>query len=143
MILISSKEEVRVSPDALDEPGRSKLNAGGRLDSWKEIAAYLGRSVRSVQRWERAEGLPVLRHQHVKGVTVYAYRHEVDQWREEGRTTLYNAAPATSGDGRVLSEQFCSGKAGGWTRLNRLRLLLHGHIRRRLLAEENVDSGRE
>jgi hypothetical protein len=66
MILISSKEEVRVSHDALDEPGRSKLNAGGRLDSWKEIAAYLGRSVRSVQRWERAEGLPVLRHQHVK-----------------------------------------------------------------------------
>ena len=49
MILISSKEEVRVSHDALDEPGRSKLNAGGRLDSWKEIAAYLGRSVRS---WE-------------------------------------------------------------------------------------------
>ena len=24
-----------------------------RLDSWKEIAAYLGRGVRTVQRWER------------------------------------------------------------------------------------------
>jgi hypothetical protein len=32
-----------------------------RLDSWKEIAAYLGRSIRTVQRWEREEGLPVHR----------------------------------------------------------------------------------
>ena len=32
-----------------------------RLDSWKEIAAYLGRGIRTVQRWERDEGLPVHR----------------------------------------------------------------------------------
>lgn len=31
----------------------------GRLDSWKEIAVYLGRDVRTVQRWERREGLPI------------------------------------------------------------------------------------
>jgi hypothetical protein len=29
------------------------------LGSWKEIAAYLGRDVRTVQRWEKKEGLPV------------------------------------------------------------------------------------
>jgi hypothetical protein len=32
-----------------------------RLDSWKEIASYLGRGVRTVQRWECEEGLPVHR----------------------------------------------------------------------------------
>ena len=37
---------------------------GDRLDSWKEIAAYLGRGVRTVQRWEREEGLPVHRLAH-------------------------------------------------------------------------------
>jgi len=86
MIPIPSKEEVRVSHDALDEPCGSTVNACDRLDSWKEIAAYLRRSVRCVQRWERTEGLPVLCHQHAKGATVYAYRREVDRWWEEGRS---------------------------------------------------------
>ena len=35
-----------------------------RLDSWKEIATFLNRGVRTVQRWEATEGLPVRRHQH-------------------------------------------------------------------------------
>jgi DNA-binding transcriptional regulator YiaG len=32
-----------------------------RLDSWKEIARYLNRDVRTVQRWEETDGLPVYR----------------------------------------------------------------------------------
>src|SRR5262249_14459681 len=36
---------------------------GDRLDSWKEIAAYFNRDKRTVQRWERQEGMPVYRHQ--------------------------------------------------------------------------------
>ena len=57
-----------------------------RLDSWKEIASYLGRGVRTVQRWERVEGLPVRRHQHDKRGTVFALPSEIDEWlraREE------------------------------------------------------------
>ena len=51
-----------------------------RLDSWKEIAAYLRRSVRTVTRWEREEGLPVHRHLHSKSGSVYAYKAELDAW---------------------------------------------------------------
>jgi hypothetical protein len=39
-----------------------------RLDSWKEIAAYLKRDVTTVQRWEKREGMPVHRHLHEKRV---------------------------------------------------------------------------
>jgi Tol biopolymer transport system component len=59
-----------------------------RLDSWKEIASYLGRGVRTVQRWEREEGLPVHRLAHEKRGSVYADKHEVDAWWESRRQTL-------------------------------------------------------
>src|SRR5262245_41575765 len=51
-----------------------------RLDSWKEIAAFLRRDVRTAQRWEKKEGLPVHRHQHEKLGSVYAFRAELTQW---------------------------------------------------------------
>jgi len=51
-----------------------------RLDSWKEIAAYLNRDVTTVQRWEKREGMPVHRHQHDRMGTVYASRVELDAW---------------------------------------------------------------
>ena len=51
-----------------------------KLVSWKEIATYLGREVRTVQRWEETEGLPVHRHEHLKKSTVYAYASELDVW---------------------------------------------------------------
>ena len=51
-----------------------------RLDSWKEIAAYLNRDVTTVQRWEKREGMPVHRHQHDRMGSVYASRAELDAW---------------------------------------------------------------
>ena len=36
------------------------------LESWKQIAAYLDRSERTVRRWEASEGLPVHRREHEK-----------------------------------------------------------------------------
>ena len=51
-----------------------------RLDSWKEIAAYLKRDVTTVQRWEKREGMPVRRHVHGKLGSVYAFRSELDVW---------------------------------------------------------------
>ena len=57
------------------------LPAPDRLDSWKEIAAYLNRSERTVRRWEAKEELPVHRLQHDKRGSVYAYTRELDAWR--------------------------------------------------------------
>jgi len=71
-----------------DEPLES------RLDSWKEIAAYLGRGIRTVQRWEREEGLPVHRLLHEKRGSIYARRDELTAWWESRRLTL--AAPSAS-----------------------------------------------
>jgi len=51
-----------------------------RLDSWKEIAAYLNRDVTTVQRWEKREGMPVHRHVHDKRGSVYALADELDEW---------------------------------------------------------------
>jgi TolB-like protein len=57
----------------------------GRLDSWKEIAAYLKRDVTTVQRWEKREGMPVHRHVHDKGGSVYALTEELNDWIQSRR----------------------------------------------------------
>jgi hypothetical protein len=51
------------------------------LESWKQIAAYLRRSERTVRRWETSEGLPVHRREHGRQDSVFAYRHELEAWR--------------------------------------------------------------
>src|SRR5919109_2918767 len=59
-----------------------------RLDSWKEIAAYLNRDVTTVQRWEKREGMPVHRHLHDKRGSVYALSSEIDAWRQSRKLSL-------------------------------------------------------
>jgi len=59
---------------------RESVAPGNCLDSWKEIAAHLKRTVRTVQRWERNEGLPVHRHLHARASSVYARKSEIDAW---------------------------------------------------------------
>lgn len=59
----------------------SKNLTAGRLESWKEIAAYLNRDVTTVQRWEKREGMPVHRHLHDQRGSVYAVPGELDAWR--------------------------------------------------------------
>jgi len=54
-----------------------------RLESWGEIASYLRRDIRTVQRWEKYLGLPVRRLQIGKLGSVYAYRSELDKWYQE------------------------------------------------------------
>ena len=65
-----------------------------RLESWKEIAAYLKRDVRTVQRWEKSEELPVYRHVHNSLATVYAYKPEIDAWWNNRRPKLEKTRPS-------------------------------------------------
>jgi hypothetical protein len=50
------------------------------LSGWKEIASYLGKGVRTVQRYERQLGLPVRRPAGKPWGSVVATRAELDGW---------------------------------------------------------------
>src|SRR5512138_881384 len=72
------------------------MTEGDRLDSWKEIAAYLKRDVTTVQRWEKREGMPVHRHQHDRMGSVYAFRQELDAWSQQRRSIADENPPDSS-----------------------------------------------
>jgi tetratricopeptide (TPR) repeat protein len=88
------------TPDPGPQDGRG-VAAPERLDSWKAIADHLGRHISTVQRWEREEGLPVLRHVHDKRGSVYAHAEEIDAWLQ-GRSRARAETPAPVGRGRWL-----------------------------------------
>jgi len=64
------------------------------LESWKQIAAHLERSERTVRRWEAAEGLPVYRRKHQKQDTVFAYTGEIEHWQRRRTRKLAPPDPA-------------------------------------------------
>jgi hypothetical protein len=64
-----------------EHAGSNGSEAVRQLNSWKAIAAYLGKGVRTVQRWERDYGLPVRRVGR-GGTEVYAFPAEIDAWRD-------------------------------------------------------------
>jgi len=63
-----------------DASGVEPSPAEDRLESWKEIAAYMRRDVRTVQRWEQVNGLPIHRHPRAHRAIPYAYKSELDAW---------------------------------------------------------------
>src|ERR1700741_1234096 len=65
-----------------NKTGPSPLNEA-RLESWGEIANYLRRDIRTVQRWERNLGLPIHRLAVGKQSSVFAYPSELDKWFKE------------------------------------------------------------
>jgi hypothetical protein len=52
------------------------------LQAWKDIAAYMRRDVRTVQRWEKLLELPIHRLTDSRSGSVFAYKSELDAWRE-------------------------------------------------------------
>jgi hypothetical protein len=68
------------------------------LESWKQIAACLDRSERTVWRLEASEGLPVHRRGHKAYDTVFAYKHEIEVWAR--RRTRFRSEDT----GKVRSE---------------------------------------
>ena len=72
------------TPSASDRSFSPQPPENDRLDSWKEIAAYLKRDESTVRRWGKS-GLPVHRHVHRSRAAVYAYKKELDAWWKQGR----------------------------------------------------------
>ena len=145
MSAMNSKQMKSVARSVLD-PGRD------RLDSWKEIAVYLGREVRTAQRWEKREGLPVQRHVHAKASSVWAFRHEIDAWlhtrspaaREPAHKEKYPGHAAESLNPTVLTATRTPTKSQSWLQNaaagvgsldllqgeNRIRLYFYVQLRR-------------
>ncbi len=82
-----------MSIEVTSGPQSQPDSRGRRLESWKEIAAYLGRDVTTLRRWEKREGLPVYRLQHNKLGSIYAYTSELDAWRNRQTTAGATDAP--------------------------------------------------
>lgn len=91
-----------------------------RLESWKRIATYLNRDVRTLRRWEKREGLPVHRQMHDKQATVYAYKSELDAWRESrapeenGSTRAAGRTQPLRSRGLLVLSFLLLGAAGLW-----------------------------
>lgn len=69
------------------------MDTSRRLDSWKEIAEYVGRDVRTAIRWERQRGLPVHRVPGGRRGAVFAYAPEIDRWRSGPVSPRGDATP--------------------------------------------------
>jgi hypothetical protein len=79
-------------------------SAHGRLDSWKEIADYLKRDVRTVIRWEKEKRLPVHRVPGGLRQSVFAYANEIDDWLEKGAMGLALSPQQSANAASVIQE---------------------------------------
>jgi hypothetical protein len=59
------------------------------LTSWKDIAQYVGKGVRTLQRWERELGFPVRRTKPGGKGSVLAFRTEIDSWAKSQQLTAW------------------------------------------------------
>jgi hypothetical protein len=87
---------IMTGPASPGSPSAVERSSEDRLDSWKEIAAYMRRDVTTVQRWEKREGMPVHRHVHDKMGSVYAFRTDLDSWAQRRRLALVAEADVES-----------------------------------------------
>src|SRR5437660_680476 len=69
------------------------------LNSWKEIAHYMGRGVRTIQRWERDLNLPIRRPAGKSRSAVLAFSDEIDLWMRSGPVRVHANGDATSENG--------------------------------------------
>lgn len=65
-----------------------------RLNGWKEISNYLGKSVRTAQRWERMLAMPIHRIHTARGEIVFGSKQELDRWQSAKEQESAAAPPA-------------------------------------------------
>jgi tetratricopeptide (TPR) repeat protein len=88
------------------------------LDSWKDVARYLGHSIRTCQRLEQEAGLPIHRMDDSPKARIYAYAAEIDRWREKtahGRPRTWWRRPVVwgvAGASVLAAAVFLANRAG-------------------------------
>lgn len=111
------------------------------LNSWKEIAAYMGRGVRTVQRWERLLALPVHRIGKGKRSPVYAYARELNFWRT---TSGYSQIVKPSGAPNGAKLHLADSKQHTGRPVEQSRRLLQGiHTLVQTVAETSIRQRRQ
>jgi TolB-like protein len=143
---------------------QSVASLGSRLNSWKEIATYLDRDIRTVQLWEKKEGLPVHRHAHAARASVYAYTVEIDAWQKNRRIQLGETASSSAEatpvvpqadppqehrrvrptyviSGAVLALVLVAGGLAYWRQANRSKVNLYEHATIAVLPFEDLSAG--
>ena len=94
----NSHYNLRTSSDSLPQPPSRILN------SWKEIASYLGRGVRTIQRYEEKLGLPVHRPVGRERTAVLAFADELEQWLRNSPSRNGTHSNSTNGDSSAVIE---------------------------------------
>lgn len=79
------------------------------LETWKEIAAYLNRDLRTVKRWEHSRGLPVHRLPGGSKASVYALREELDRWRQSATGPIVEETQGSEATTKRSRTQWAAG----------------------------------
>lgn len=109
---------------------------GAILTSWKDIARYMGKGVRTVQRWEQDFGLPVRRPLGSNKKAVLARPADLDGWVAQ-RCSSRNE-PLTDPERVVLQREIAELRRQLAVANERLQM----HLRTQGAAGESVDSTR-
>src|SRR5437588_5405973 len=81
------------------------------LNSWKEIAEYVGRGVRTLQRWEQFYGFPVHRPAGNHKSAVFAVPAEVDEWLRTRPMHMQNETNGSAGASEELESELVTLRA--------------------------------
>lgn len=113
-----------------------------RLDSWKAIAVFLDRSLRTVQRWHTCNGLPVHHFGGQKG-SVFAYEEEIEHWlanlaEESGATQQRDDAMFEAGKRRA--QELTQTANSMWDTRSERNIQAVAELYRRAIAEDSSNS---
>jgi hypothetical protein len=113
-----------------------------RLNSWKEIAAFLGRTVRTVQRWEKHDGLPLRRGGPGRHRAVTASKRDISAWWERRKDVLEDAAVPQPADPVAQQRFWPAAAVAAVILISAATMLLTGRPERRDPAKADSGSGR-
>jgi hypothetical protein len=92
-------QQAEAIPATPATPPANRSKTSDVLQSWKEISAYIKRSVRTCQRWERQAELPVHRPHPTRRSPVFSLPTELDLWMKQQRTRNQASRPGSPSGG--------------------------------------------